>query len=801
MFKKLISIAVLVAVTLFINPNAQAAIADCASQGCFAVCTDAGPIELYFGATGAHAGTISSPNIGTGACRISAGEGYLVILRIDTIVRTYDVENETLYFLDIGMSTVHSTVFGGYAYVTSGGDDTVRKVPLDCSGSTTIATSGDGLSGITHDGSTVYVMNAFTADITTIVPPATTATTHDIGRVVGDMVGDVKYHAGNNVLYVTGLAGVYSVPLPLDGTSTLWQALPNRAGWFDLTSTHLGITSSDGNSAYLIPISSPSSYSTMGCQSCHFTALNSSTLYTIGGSSPDQGAKVWNMSGVQESYSPVTTVISGSAAYLAPTVAPPICGDNVKNGTDECDGTDFGTATCQTLGFDGGTLSCDGSCVIDTSGCFYNCGNGSIETGEECDGGNLNGQDCTDLGFDSGTLSCSGSCTFNTTACVMDTCGNGSIDGGEDCDGTDLNGQACTDLGFDSGTLSCSPTACTFDTTQCVMDTCGDGTIDDGEDCDSANLGGKTCQTQGFDGGTLSCTGSCTLNTTACTMETCGDGLIDNGEQCDDNNANAGDGCGGNCQIEEGYTCEGEPSNCSLIEETCNQDGLVTVLTSIDHPDLQGAALTQYQASSALPKGNTVTCETILGVEVIEVEVPAGHHENIRIVTSTSDVTWHLWNGATLIVPIEIPEDMVVVGGGSIGLHSGSDINVKYTTLGLGTLGTVWLTEYLSTHPTTDLPGRYLKILPVKDKINIYAYDDNGNSVILAASDVDEPIIVNLDALGDLSEIFQPTKKKPPEGCGSCSISGNGDPSLPIAFLIIFGLLMMIRRRKVSGSR
>jgi hypothetical protein len=45
------------------------------------------------------------------------------------------------------------------------------------------------------------------------------------------------------------------------------------------------------------------------------------------------------------------------------------CGDDDLNGDDECDGSEFGGATCATEGFEDGQLSCTKSCTIDTSAC------------------------------------------------------------------------------------------------------------------------------------------------------------------------------------------------------------------------------------------------------------------------------------------------------------------------------------------------------------------------------------------------------------------------------------------------
>ena len=46
----------------------------------------------------------------------------------------------------------------------------------------------------------------------------------------------------------------------------------------------------------------------------------------------------------------------------------------------------------------------------------------------------------------------------------------------------------------------------------------------------------------------------------------CGNGLIEEGwENCDDGNSTSGDGCDWDCQVEPGWTCEGEPSVCTEV--------------------------------------------------------------------------------------------------------------------------------------------------------------------------------------------------------------------------------------------
>lgn len=63
------------------------------------------------------------------------------------------------------------------------------------------------------------------------------------------------------------------------------------------------------------------------------------------------------------------------------------------------------------------------------------CGNGVRETGEDCDGSDLGGASCLSLGYITGTLTCTATCTYNTSACLLGsifyvnsyTSGNGTV--------------------------------------------------------------------------------------------------------------------------------------------------------------------------------------------------------------------------------------------------------------------------------------------------------------------------------------------------------------------------------------
>lgn len=215
-----------------------------------------------------------------------------------------------------------------------------------------------------------------------------------------------------------------------------------------------------------------------------------------------------------------------------------VCGNNTREGTEICDGTDLNSQSCVSIGFGGGPLACASNCQsFNTSSCtpLTVCGNNVREGSEKCDGSDLNSQTCILLGFVSGNLSCLSTCAdFNTTACNSTaTCGNNVREGSELCDGTDLNNSSCSTNGFFGGTLSCNATCDGFVTTSCTN--CGDNVLNAGETCDGTDLNNQSCSTQGFFTGTLSCNVSCSgYVTTACTN--CGNGIINAGEVCDGTN-------------------------------------------------------------------------------------------------------------------------------------------------------------------------------------------------------------------------------------------------------------------------
>lgn len=114
-------------------------------------------------------------------------------------------------------------------------------------------------------------------------------------------------------------------------------------------------------------------------------------------------------------------------ADLYQPAVPPVCGDNIRSGDEDCDGTD--ATNCEGL--------CTGSCTCPAAV----CGNDVTESGEECDGLAV-------------TACPTGTCELSCV-CPAPSCGNAVTEAGEDCDGAD--DSSCP--GECDGSCDC-PTTC-----------------------------------------------------------------------------------------------------------------------------------------------------------------------------------------------------------------------------------------------------------------------------------------------------------------------------------------------------
>jgi len=101
------------------------------------------------------------------------------------------------------------------------------------------------------------------------------------------------------------------------------------------------------------------------------------------------------------------------------------CGDGVADTGEVCDGADVRGTTCVALdagAFSAGVPACATDCsALDTSPCVpigAVCGDGVRDPGEECDGFDFGGATCANLGLGVGALSCAAGCVLDTSGCA-----------------------------------------------------------------------------------------------------------------------------------------------------------------------------------------------------------------------------------------------------------------------------------------------------------------------------------------------------------------------------------------------
>jgi hypothetical protein len=97
--------------------------------------------------------------------------------------------------------------------------------------------------------------------------------------------------------------------------------------------------------------------------------------------------------------------------------------DGNRTPDEACDGQDFGGATCASLTGNPaskGVLACNGDCSIDTSGCGACDGDGKKSGTEECEGSDIGGATCASIigsSYATGKVTCRDNCTLNKDQC------------------------------------------------------------------------------------------------------------------------------------------------------------------------------------------------------------------------------------------------------------------------------------------------------------------------------------------------------------------------------------------------
>ncbi len=230
----------------------------------------------------------------------------------------------------------------------------------------------------------------------------------------------------------------------------------------------------------------------------------------------------------------------------------PVCGNNIIELDEDCDGDQGEGCTDDCVIEDGFSCPAANYCIRVPA-----CGDGIVQLGEECDVGAASSLPCQDCVVQDGYY-CSGS----PSTCVESNCGDGNLSPDEQCDDGNTNANdGCHQCRVQTGWV-CPPGS------DCAP-ICGDGLVTGSEQCEFAGAGCTNCRIDaGFD---------CGADGRSCARSVCGNRVQERGEGCDDGNLIAGDGCGPTCQEEPRVIVGPTP----IVSVTCG-DGLRTGSESCD---------------------------------------------------------------------------------------------------------------------------------------------------------------------------------------------------------------------------
>jgi len=211
------------------------------------------------------------------------------------------------------------------------------------------------------------------------------------------------------------------------------------------------------------------------------------------------------------------------------------CGNGVLNIGEDCDGSDLGTASCESEVARGGSLACNADCTFDVTGCDeYMCGNGIAEPGEECDGTDLGAASCAGIGFSGGQLACSASCRLDVAGCCNDFCDQAGVAAcvGDTVQSCVMQPHGC--LGVEITDCAASGDVCTSEgaTATCI---CVDRCASAGQGRCTGALA-ETCEVQGDGCLDWTTSANCAVTGEACTVGPVGATCVPlaSGESCAD---------------------------------------------------------------------------------------------------------------------------------------------------------------------------------------------------------------------------------------------------------------------------
>ena len=246
------------------------------------------------------------------------------------------------------------------------------------------------------------------------------------------------------------------------------------------------------------------------------------------------------------------------------------CGDGIKDQSEQCDGADLGGATCQSQGFNHGSLSCNaGACTLNTSGC---CTNQCSQQGKTQCAGPSTVQTCLPNALGCLVWGSDASCPNGCDAA------SGQCKGANPCSGVICNNppnQQCY-----NSVGSCSGGACSY-TPKAYGSPCSDGNA-----CTSSDVcdGNGSCA-----GSPMSCNtppnSVCYNSSGSCSGGSCFYTPSPSGTPCDDGNPNtANDQCDGNGKCNG--VCIPTVTNVSPLNATLNQSTSFTITGSCMPPTI-----------------------------------------------------------------------------------------------------------------------------------------------------------------------------------------------------------------------
>jgi len=254
---------------------------------------------------------------------------------------------------------------------------------------------------------------------------------------------------------------------------------------------------------------------------------------------------------------------------ILPKTNPIVCGNGIKEGTEQCDYGSSNGQVCNPL-YGSSCQYCSTQCKLITLKGPY-CGDGTCSNGETCESCPTDCGVCPDnikpvvditnpiattytshrtsLTFnvqDDNLKSCSYKLNNNPSV-TMQSVSNGVnvVTGITSVVGTNTWAVTCVDYSGNVGSDSV-----TFTVT--LPPVCGNGKLEAGEQCDYGSSNGQVCNPLYGS--------SCQYCSTQCKLITlkgpyCGDGIKQSNEECDDGNNVNGDGCSATCKIEETKEC------------------------------------------------------------------------------------------------------------------------------------------------------------------------------------------------------------------------------------------------------